>query len=57
MEINKDIDIFQAHHLAMMIQVKEGTLTIDQAIAIHRAAMDKSVIDRVLEELAASKKM
>ena len=55
MASNKDIDTFQAQHLAMMLQVKDGTLTIDQAIAIHRAAMDKSVIDRVMEELARTK--
>ena len=56
MASNKDIDTFQAQYLAMMIQVREGLLTIEQAIAIHTAAMDKDVASRVISELKDLKK-
>ena len=53
MASNKDIDTFQAQQLVVLTQIKKGTLTIDQALAMHKATMDKSVIERVQEELAA----
>ena len=55
MATNRDIDTFQAQYLAMMLQVQQGVITIEQAIAIHKAAMDKSVIERVIEELSSVK--
>ena len=55
MASNKDIDTFQAQHLAMMLQIKYGLITIDQAIAIHKSAMDAEVAQRVMDELKGLK--
>ena len=52
MASNKDIDTFQAQNLALMLQVKAGVLTLDQAIALQKAAMDEAVIARVEKQLS-----
>ena len=51
MASNKDIDTFQAQNLALMLQVKAGILTIDQAIALQKAAMDEAIVSRVEKQL------
>ena len=52
MATNKDIDTFQSQFLVTLIQVRQGLLTLDQAIAAHQATMDPVVAQRVTEQLA-----
>lgn len=53
MASNKDIDTFQAQNLTLLLQIKTKVLTIEQAIAMQKAAMDEQVIARVEKQLQA----
>lgn len=51
MATNKDIDTLQSQSLVLMLQVKEGVMTIEQAIAMHVATMDEAIVERVEKKL------
>ena len=52
MATNKDIDTFQSQFLVTLVQVRHGLMTLDQAIAAHKATMDPAIAKRVIDQLA-----
>ena len=56
MATNKDIDTFQSQFLVTLIQVRHGLITLEQAIAAHKATMDPVVAKRVADQLEAALK-